>query len=121
MRILTFGFAALTLALILFSKKSWPPYLMMALFPIGLLVRIESKLRTTAFALFGVVAVLSTSYWATMLQQQTASEFHAGLLAAQPQCLILLALEVLLILSYAWLLRSSLIPLRQPRLPAELQ
>jgi hypothetical protein len=120
LRIITFGLAALTLALVILSKKSWPPYVMMSLFPICLLVRSTSKLYTTAFALFGVAALLSTSYYSTILGQFSATEFHRGLLARQTRCFILLALESSLVLSYMWLLRLSLLRIREAELPAEL-
>ena len=108
LRILTFGMAAFTLGLLLFSKKSWPPYLMLALFPICLLIPPASRLKTIAFALFGVIAVVSPSYWATVLAQFSAQEFHHGLLTHQPICLFFLAQQMLLILGYLWLLTEAL-------------
>jgi len=104
LRTLTFGMAALTLALLLFSKKSWPPYLMLALFPICLLVPAQSRLKSAAFALFGVVAVVGPSYWASVFKQFSAQAFHQGLLAHQKGCFLFLAVQSLLVLGYAWLL-----------------
>ena len=106
--ILTSGMAALTLGILLFSKKSWPPYLVIALFPLCLLIPSANKLKTIAFALFGVIAVVSPSYWATVHAQFSAQEFHQGLLAHQASCLVFLALQILLILGYIWLLIESL-------------
>jgi hypothetical protein len=106
LRILSFGFAALTLALLLFSKKSWPPYLMLCLFPICLLIR--SRLNIAAFALFGVVTVVSHSYWETVLGELTASGLHQGLLARDPRCILFLFIELVLIAFYAWILRLAL-------------
>jgi hypothetical protein len=120
LRILTFGFAALTLALVLFSKKSWPPYLMMCLFPLGLLFRRENKLNIVGFALFQVVSVVSLSFWSTVLSQNNSSEFHAGLLAHQPNSLILLGLQIALIVGYGSLLKLSLNKIRDAQLPPEL-
>ena len=108
LRILTFGMAALTLCILLFSKKSWPPYLVIALFPLCLLIPSATRLKTFAFALFGVIAVVSPSYWATVHRQFSAQEFHQGLLAHQGSCFIFLALQLLLILGYIWLLAESL-------------
>jgi hypothetical protein len=108
LRILTFGMAALTLGLLVFSKKSWPPYLMLALFPICLLIPAASKLKTTAFAIFGVIAVVSPSYWATVFRQFSAQDFHQGLITHQKSCLFFLAQQILLILGYLWLLLESL-------------
>ena len=41
LRIIVVATAALTLALLLFSKKSWPAYLMLSLFPICLLIDVR--------------------------------------------------------------------------------
>lgn len=114
LRILTFGMATLTLCILLFSKKSWPPYLVIALFPLCLLIPAASRLKTVAFALFGVIAVVSPSYWATVHKQFSAHEFHQGLLAHQASSLIFLALQLLLILGYIWLLTESLRQIASP-------
>jgi len=108
LRLLTFGFAALALTLVLLSKKSWPPYLMICLFPICLLIKNFSKLRVLVFALFGVVALSADSYWATVLQQAVSSEFHRGLLAHRSDCLILLVLQIALVGGYLWLLQLAI-------------
>ncbi|MCU1224297.1 MAG: hypothetical protein JWQ42_2390 [Edaphobacter sp.] len=108
LRTLTFGMAALTLALLLFSKKSWPPYLMLTLFPICLLVPAQSRLKSAAFALFGVVAVVGPSYWATVYKQFSAQAFHQGLLAHQKGCFVFLGVQCLLVLGYAWLLLEAI-------------
>jgi Glycosyltransferase family 87 len=118
LRIITFGMAALTLAIIVFAKKSWPPYLMLALFPICLLIPAASKLKTVAFAFFGVIAVVSPSYWATVFRLFSAQEFHQGLLAHQKSCFFFLAQQILLILGYIWLLIESLHQITSPTHPA---
>ncbi|HEY6412986.1 MAG TPA: hypothetical protein VIX42_04835 [Edaphobacter sp.] len=107
-RILTFGMAALTLAILLFSKKSWPPYLMLTLLPICLLIPAASRLKTVAFAIFGVIAIASPSYWATTLHQFSAPEFHQGLRAHQGSCFFFLAQQIPLVLGYLWLLIEAL-------------
>jgi hypothetical protein len=106
LRILTFGFAALTVALILFSKKSWPPYLMLSLFPICLLFR--SKLNIAGFALLGVVSAASHSYWETLLVELKAIGLHQGLLSHDPKCILFLVIELVLIACYAWVLQAAL-------------
>jgi hypothetical protein len=105
LRILAFGVAALTLALLVFSKKSWPPYLMFSLFPIILLLTEGShrRLRLGAFALFSMVAVVVQSFWATVFSQALAPEFHHILLTRQPGSLCFLALQLLLVAGYLWL------------------
>ncbi len=108
LRILTFAVPAIVFALLLFSKKSWPPYLLFCLFPICLLVAAGGKRRVVAFALFSFVAVIVHSYWASVLGQINAPELHRGLLALERRCLILLALNFLLLAGYMWLLTLSL-------------
>jgi len=103
---LVFGTAGTTLAIVLFAKKSWPPYLMLALFPICFLASSRSKLKTAGFGLFGVVAVVAPSYWSTVLAQFSSEKFRQGLLAGQTTCYFLLALQTLLIAGYAWLLMT---------------
>jgi hypothetical protein len=120
LRILTFGFAALTLALLLFSKKSWPPYLMLSLFPTCLLVTRGNKRNILGFAIFQVLAIVAMSFWATVLSQIDSTQFHQGLLQHQVDCFILLALQLGLIVGYIWLLKLSLSEVRYCRLPAEL-
>ena len=97
MRVLTYGMAALTLAFLVFSKKSWPPYLMLALFPVCLLVAggagAWQRWRVAAFAVFSAVAVTEHSYWASSLAQFPSMEFHRALLAGEPGAMLLMALE----------------------------
>ena len=110
LRILTFATAALTLALLVFSKKSWPPYLMFALFPICLLLGegAHRRLRMAAFALFSIVAVVVQSFWATVLGQPLTPAFHQILLSHRPAALFFFALQLLIVAGYLWLLIESL-------------
>jgi hypothetical protein len=107
LRAITFGTAAITLSLVLFSKKSWPPYLMLSLFPISLLIDIQKRWQCIVFAAFGVIAVLEHSYWATLVYQVTAPELHKGLLAGQANHFVLVGLQVLLLGGYGWLLACA--------------
>ena len=108
MRALTYGMAALTLAFLVFSKKSWPPYLMLALFPICLLVAgggvVRERWKAAGFAVFSVVSVTEHSYWASSLAQFTSAEFHRALLAGESSAVLMMSLEVLLIAGNLWLL-----------------
>jgi hypothetical protein len=110
LRILVFGIAALTLALLVFSKKSWPPYLMFALFPINFLLTEGSRrrLRLAAFALFSMIAVVVQSYWATVFAQPLAPAFHRMLLTRQPAVLFFLGLQVLVVAGYLWLFFAAM-------------
>jgi hypothetical protein len=107
MRVVTFGMAALTLALLLMSKKSWPPYLMLAMFPICLVAG-HSRMRVVAFSVFSVVAVAEHSYWASLLAQCPSREFHRALLAGQRSAVVWLGMEVLLVAGYGSLLWEAL-------------
>ena len=83
LRILTFAFPALTLALVLFSKKSWPPYLMMCLFPLGLLPRRENKLSIVGFGFFKSCASSVLAFgllsWVRTIPQNFISRLAARL------------------------------------------
>lgn len=107
LRVLTFAVPALTLTLILFAKKSWPPYLILTLLPLCLLISNRHRLGVFLFAIFGVVAVVEHSYYATILHAFSAPQFHQGLLARDPHCLVFLAIEILLLAGYGWLLLAS--------------
>ena len=115
-----FGVAATTLALELFAKKSWPPYLMLVLFPLLLLVANDGR-RWAAAAMggFGVVALVEHSYWATVLHQFAAPDFHAGLLRGDGRCFVFFGLEVLLLLGYGWLLGLSWREMARSRLSTD--
>ena len=103
-----FGVAATTLALELFSKKSWPPYLMLVLFPLLLSVASRGSVWAVAgVGVFGAVALVEHSYWATVLGQFDSQMFHAGLARGDGRCFVFLALELLLLVGYGWLLWLS--------------
>jgi len=117
-RAVSFGMAALTLGFVLFSKKSWPAYLMMALLPICLLPfaslagrplgRMAAWMRITAFCLFEMVAVIEHSIWSTIFDLGSAVFLHRLLLSRNPLALVFLIFEVLLISGYIWLLWESI-------------
>ena len=103
-----FGVAATTLALELFSKKSWPPYLMLVLFPLLLSVASSGSAWAAAgVGAFGVVALVEHSYWATVLGQFDSGTFHAGLARGDGRCFVFLTMELLLLAGYGWLLGLS--------------
>lgn len=107
LRGLIFCIAALTIALLCFSKKSWPNYLMLALFPICLTIDSRRMRDLIGFACFSFVAVVEHSYFATVVGIPVHA-LHAGMLKGQQSVLIYLVLEVLLIAGYGWLLTISL-------------
>ena len=107
LRIIVFGIAAITLAIILFSKKSWPPYLLLALFPICLSLS-KRKAAVFGFAIFNVVAVTEPSVWAVTLEQSNALKLHHLLALHNAHAFVLLALELALCGGYAVLLRCAL-------------
>lgn len=108
-RHLSFGCVALTVTLLLVSKKSWPPYLMMVLFPLCLLiVQRPTRLRLALFSGFSFLAVVAHSFWATVFSQALAPELHARLLAHQPAALLFLLMQLLLLSGYVWLLGTAI-------------
>jgi hypothetical protein len=109
MKVLVYAMAALTLALLVFSKKSWPPYLMFALFPICLLLSHErpSRLRMAGFALFSMVAVVVQSFWATVFDLPLAPQFHAILLTHRPAGPVFLLLQLMIVAGYLWLFMDA--------------
>jgi hypothetical protein len=110
LRLVVFGSASLNLALLIFSKKSWPPYLVLTLFPLCLLFgeRAYRRLRLGCFAVFNVVAVSTHSIWATIFGQFLAEPFHHALMQRQPMAWVFLVTQILLVAGYAWLLIESI-------------
>jgi Glycosyltransferase family 87 len=110
LRAITFGISALTLLVLLLSKKSWPPYMMLSLFPICVLPATGARrwLRVGAFVLFSLVALTESSIWTSSLDQISSADFHAALGAHDPRALLFLGLELLLNGGYAWLFVESL-------------
>lgn len=111
------GCVAMTLTLLLLSKKSWPPYLMLVLFPICLIAMPDEGLnrwRLLVFAGFEWVAILAHSVWATEFLQIEGPALHSYLVAGEVRSLVFLLLQVALTGGYFWLL---LVALGQIRLP----
>ena len=110
LRLAVFGCSSLNLALLIFSKKSWPPYLVLTLFPLCLLFGEggHRRLRLVCFAAFNVVAVTTHSIWATVFGQFLAEPFHHALAQGQPMAIVFLITQILLIAGYAWLLIESI-------------
>ncbi len=110
LRLAVFGCASLTLGLLIFSKKSWPPYLVMTLFPLGLLFGEGGyrRLRLACFAAFNVIAVTTHSIWATVFGQFLAEPFHHALAQREPMAIVFLITQILLIAGYIWLLIESI-------------
>jgi hypothetical protein len=106
LRVLTFTLPALTLALLLCSKKSWSPYLMLSLFPICLVMaaRSLSHIRLYAFALFCVVAIVAQSFLASILSQPTSLDLHALARSGNPAAVVAITLQAMLVVGYVWLL-----------------
>lgn len=110
LRLVVFGCASLNLALLIFSKKSWPPYLMLTLFPLCLLFGEggHRRLRLACFAVFNVLAVTTHSIWATVFSQFLAEPFHHALAQGQHMAIVFLVTQILLVAGYAWLLIESI-------------
>ena len=116
---ITFGCVALNLALVLLSRKSWPDYAMLTLFPLGLLMGQggHRRLRLALFAVFNVIAVTTHSIWATVFGQFLAGPLHEALRQGQPMAWVLLITQILLVAGYAWLLVESVQAIRRAETP----
>ena len=116
LRLAVFGCASLNLALLIFSKKSWPPYLILTLFPFCLLLGegTRQRLRLACFAVFNVIAVTTHSIWATIFGQFLAEPFHHALAQGQPMAIVFLITQILLVAGYAWLLIESIDAMLSP-------
>jgi hypothetical protein len=103
-RILTFSMPALMLIVLLLSKKSWPTYFMMVLFPLCLLVANLSVVKRAIFLLFNIVAVTEHSFWTIKLKELDAVGVHSLVALHNSTALLFMALEVALLAGYVWLL-----------------
>jgi hypothetical protein len=110
LRLVVFGCASLNLGLLIFSKKSWPPYLVLTLFPLCLLIGEGGyrRLRLACFAIFNVLAVTTHSIWATIFSQFLAKPFHHALAQREPMAIVFLITQILLVFGYIWLLIESI-------------
>ncbi len=115
---ITFGCVALNLALLFFSRKSWPNYIVLTLFPLGLLFGQggHRRLRLALFAVFNVVAVTTHSIWATVFSQFLAGPLHQALMQRQSMAWVFLITQILLVAGYAWLLIESIDMMLTPTL-----
>ncbi len=113
LRVTMSGCVAVALALLLLSKKSWPPYLMLVLFPLCMTVAAAgfSRWRLVAFAGFSWIAILAHSVWATEFLQIEGPALHGYLLAGEARSCGFLLLQIALIGGYFWLLAEALQPL----------
>jgi hypothetical protein len=113
LRLLVFAPLALTLTLLLLSKKSWPNYLMLTLFPLCLLLRRGAsawlwRLRLAAFSAFSVVCLLAHSYWAGHFHEYPPAVIRLKLQEGEQGTVLLLVLQVALMAGYVWLLAETL-------------
>ena len=105
-----FGLAAITVAVVVFSKKSWPPYLMLAQFPICMVgARLaRRRIALVAFSAWSLNCVIATSIWSSLLGSLSSAELRADVLAGVRLPVGFLCLEVLLVAGYFWLLWGAL-------------
>jgi len=118
--VIAFGCVALNLALVLLSRKSWPDYVMLTLFPLGLLMGRggHRRLRLALFAVFNVIAVTTHSMWATIFSQFLAGPLHAALRQGVPVAWVFLITQILLVAGYVWLLVESVQAIRRADEPS---
>ena len=103
-RVILFALPAVTLVLELFAKKSWPPYLMIVLFPLCLLIADRGRTALWVFEFFCVIGVSEHSFWATVLGSIGSGEMHQGLVQHGLNFYFYIFLQILLLSGYGWLL-----------------
>jgi hypothetical protein len=117
LRAIIFGCVAIDLAVLIFSRKSWPPYIVLTLFPLGLLFGEGSRrrLRLACFALFNLLGVTSHSIWATVFGQFLAGPLHQAIFRGhQGFAAFFLFTQIALVAGYAWLLIESIDAMLSP-------
>ncbi len=100
MRILTLALAAVTLVILSLPKKSWPPYFMLALFPICLLIAPLGRAWIAFFAAFQILCVAIPSVWADIFNVADALPMHALLVAHNGVAILFYLGQVLLVAGY---------------------
>ena len=104
-RALSFALAAITIALVLFAKKSWSTYFLLALFPLCATIP-AGRLRTWLFAGFTFVGIMEQSVWAWWLDSCGSYRVHQYLVHGQLQASFLI-IEVLLLAGLGWVLYQA--------------
>lgn len=99
------GVTAVTLVLLAFANKSWSPYLMLSLFPLCVIIGMRGLGTRITFAAFSIVALAEKSYWATLLNEESAPQLRSAVLHHNLLHIGFLPIQVLLLLGYAWLLK----------------
>jgi hypothetical protein len=107
-KLLLYGIAGTTIVFLLVSQKSWPPYLMLSLLPLYLVVgsgnRSSLPWRAIFLGGFGIVALTEHSVWATVFNQLSSSDLHLLLQSGDRKGILFLSLEALLAAAYVvWL------------------
>jgi Glycosyltransferase family 87 len=95
-----YGAVAVTLVLLILSKKSWITYSLMTLFPLCVLVAESKWLYAWLFGAFQWIAVVEPSFWASVLLQPESLQLRELLRSRQPAAEAFLGIEVLLIAGY---------------------
>jgi hypothetical protein len=108
LRALASSMVALTVALLTLSKKSWPTYLMLVLFPLCLVLARLAPWKRIVFLLFSLVVISEHSFWTIRLGEVDAPGLHTLLAAGDRAAVEFLLLECLLIAGYVWLLFESI-------------
>jgi hypothetical protein len=115
--VLSISLIAELLCLIVFSKNTWDRYLVMAMFPLCLLVAEMSFAEVVGFAIFAAVAAWEPTYWALILDWTPATELHARLVAGDHRVLVMLAAELVEVLGslYLWVACLRRLTAARPR------
>jgi hypothetical protein len=108
-RLAVFAVAAVNLAFVLFSKKSWPSYLMLSLFPVSLVPSFDPadpkrqkswSWLLAGFCFFGFVAVVENSVWFSLFLKAPAPAMHTMILQGNKVAIMFLLMQLVLIGGY---------------------
>jgi hypothetical protein len=108
-KILILSMPALTCALLLFSKKSVPNYVLFSLFPMCLVISSATKKTIALFLAFMTCATIEPGYWFALMDLAPASTIQRSLLGIDPTVTIFFVLECIVVAGYAWLAVRSVL------------
>lgn len=97
------GTGLLIVLLCTFSKKSWPNYLIIGLYPLCFVAAIRGYRWMVMLTALSVVAVTEHSYWATLLDSIQSNVYRAQLFSGDRLASVYLLLLISLLIGYGCL------------------
>ena len=112
LRLLTLAIAAVTILLLFIPKKSWPPYFMLSLFPVSLMLAPLARWKITLFAAFQCLCIALPSIWAEVFSQAEALPMHVLLFTRSSAAVPFFLGEIVMVAGYIALLFEALRQIR---------